>query len=60
MTVQPPELQRHWDHHYNCVGQHSERRIGPFVARIFKCAICGREQHEYVYRPHWWARWFAR
>ena len=58
-TVRPPEQVAHMRDHTLCTGQRSERRLGPFVSRIWRCAVCGREEHEVVYRPRWWHRLFA-
>ena len=50
----------HWRDHRLCVCVPSRQRVGAFVAHVRTCVICGREEHEIVYRPPWWRRLFER
>ena len=56
----PMMYQQHWRDHNLCIHRVSDRRMGEFVARVFTCVICGREEREFVYRPRWWRRLFQR
>ena len=56
VSTHPPEPPAHMQQHALCSGRTHELRLGDFVSRIWRCAVCGREEWEVVYRPRWWAR----